>query len=445
VTEYPPYPQQQVSTAPFWPVFTLALAIAVYLGVGITPEPDFLAGAILVGLTFLSLFIFTRVSAGDPEAGLLFKVLVFAWLFKIGATFIRLHLILNVYGSGDALAYDQAGQTIAALLAQGRFPELPEIWGTEFVELFTGFLYLIIGPSLRGAFFLCAYLALIGMLLHYKAFVTAFPNGNRRLFMFLVFFYPSVIFWPGSLGKDSLIAFCLGLTAYGAARLYRDGMRLGTMLLLVLGLGGTLMVRPHVAAIAAVALVAVVLLRPIHAGMLTPFIRLGALALFGVLAALVVQTAGSFIGVEDLSAEEIAGFAEETVGQTAQGGSAFTPTGLPTSPQAVLLAVPNVLFRPYPWEARSLLMLASAAEGMLLAGLLLWRFRSVLRAILEARRHGYLAFSVVYAALFIFFFSVIGNFAILARQRVQVLPFVFVWIAYQTWKARAEMGTSPPQ
>ena len=38
-------------------------------------------------------------------------------------------------------------------------------------------------------------------------------------------------------------------------------------------------------------------------------------------------------------------------------------------------------------------------------------------------------FSLAYVAAFVFAFSVVGNFGILARQRIQVLPFLLVLLA----------------
>ncbi len=77
-----------------------------------------------------------------------------------------------------------------------------------------------------------------------------------------------------------------------------------------------------------------------------------------------------------------------------------------------------------------------------LLGLVLWRLRSVLRAWPRAFRDAYLAFDVVYVSLFVFFFSTIANFGILVRQRVQLLPFLFVLLAYEA--VRQEEGARNP-
>ena len=52
-------------------------------------------------------------------------------------------------------------------------------------------------------------------------------------------------------------------------------------------------------------------------------------------------------------------------GQTAQGGSAFTPVPL-TSPLGIPAAIITLLFRPFPWEAGNVQMLVQSAEGLVL-------------------------------------------------------------------------------
>jgi hypothetical protein len=393
---------------------------------------------VLVVLTFAALGIFSRAARTDPEGPFLFQVLVFAWLAKLGSLAFKWYLLFNVYHGADTFEYHRGGEQIAALIASGGFPDLSShVWGTEFISLFTGFLYLVTTPTLFGAWVAFAFLGSMGILLHYKAFVTALPGSNRRFFLLLVSLYPSILMWTNSLGKDALIAFFLGVAVYGAALIYRRGMGIGSLLWTLLGLGGVFMVRPHVAAIVAAALVAVVLIRPIRAGMLTPIVRIAGLAAFVVVAVLVVRTSASFVNLEDLSVEGVSAFLEEEQSSTETGSSAFEG-GLPTTPQGFALGVITVLFRPFPWEAHNILAMISAVEGVALLAMMIWRRRSVWGAIRSIGRNGYLAFVTIYIALFVVFFSAISNFGILARQRVQLLPFLLVWLAYQG--ARGESG-----
>ncbi len=434
--------QSAVSSPPrlfallFFPaVLLIGIALGAWLATG--GSLDAAAFILLVVLSALAVAIFRRAARNDPEGPLLFQVLLTAWLAKIAAMSVKLFLLNAVFsGSADARQYHDAGVRISQLLTAGILPDLQHFWGTQFIQLASGVLYAVTGPTFVGGQIVWSWLGTLGMLWHYKAFVTAFPQGNRRLFMALIFFAPSVLMWTNSVGKDALMAFTLGMAAYGAARAARAPLSLETLAIMGIGLGGSLLVRPHVAAILAVALVALVLLRPIRAGMLTPVIRLGSILVIGVLAVVVLRTAASFINLEDVSIEGVGEFLQTEQEQTAQGGSAFTGT-LPFSPQTVAVGVVTVLFRPFPWEAPGVLGLAAGLEGMALLALVLWRLRNVLRAWPRAFRDAYLAFDVVYISLFVFFFSLIANFGILVRQRVQLLPFLFVLLAYETVRQEA--------
>ncbi|MDR7523558.1 MAG: hypothetical protein QN168_13975, partial [Armatimonadota bacterium] len=247
-------------------------------------------------------------------------------------------------------------------------------------------------------------------------------------YMILVFLYPSMLLWTSSLGKDALVIFAMGMAAYGAARLQRRVEMIGIWWLLA-GLGGVLVIRPHVAAIFAVASGASMLVRPIRAGLLTPALRLlGVLAVAG-LAALTVRTASGYVGLEELGTQAVFQGIEERQ-EAARGGSAFEQVDVST-PSGFAMAIPTILIRPFPWEAHNLGAMVASLEGLLLLGLIVWRRRSIVEALRAARRDGYALHVVVYVLLFIFFFSAIGNFGILARQRAsQLFPFLFMLVAY---------------
>ena len=53
----------------------------------------------------------------------------------------------------------------------------------------------------------------------YRAFTIAIPDGNRRSYARLLFFLPSMLYWPSSIGKEAWMLFTLGLAAFGTARL----------------------------------------------------------------------------------------------------------------------------------------------------------------------------------------------------------------------------------
>jgi hypothetical protein len=114
--------------------------------------------------------------------------------------------------------------------------------------------------------------------------------------------------------------------------------------------------------------------------------------------------------------------------QTSQGNSQFQAPkkgGLSQLP----LGIVTLLFRPFPWEASSGQSVFASLEGVFLIALFIRGRRRLANVLRYARSHAYIVFSLVYALIFIYAFSAIGNFAIVGRQRAQLFPFVFVFLA----------------
>lgn len=384
------------------------------------------ATVILTVLVFISLVLFWLVSRADPEGRLLYALLFGSFALKLCALFFRVYTGLLA----DAFAYNNAGRGIAQLLSVGQWPDLPRLWGTSFLRLLTGLTYFVVGPTFTGISILWAWFGLIGMLLYYKAFTTVFPQGHRRLYLLLMFFYPSLLLWTSSLGKDAVMMMVAGMAVYGLARL-RRGLDIVGLVCLALGFAGMFAIRPHIAAIFAAAAGISVVTQPIG-GRLGPVVRIAVLVLALGAAVGVAITASRLVGIESLESEEVGEFIgrrQTGTGDARTAGSSFTPIDTGT-PVGMALLVPTVLFRPFPFEANNLSALVASMEGLGLLALILYRFRSVRAAIGAAVRNNFLLFSVIFALMFIYLFSAIANFGIIARQRVQVFPFVFMWIAY---------------
>ena len=131
---------------------------------------------------------------------------------------------------------------------------------------------------------------------------------------------------------------------------------------------------------------------------------------------------------------------QEVRSRTSQGGSEFIPSIL-DSPGRAPIAVVTVLFRPFPIEAHNPQALASALEATFLLLLSLIRCRWLLAALRSIRRRAYVAVALTYTGLFILGFSSFGNFGILARERVQLLPLFLVMVAIPL----RQSGTEPTE
>ena len=133
--------------------------------------------------------------------------------------------------------------------------------------------------------------------------------------------------------------------------------------------------------------------------------------------------------------------------QSAQGHSQFS---VGNNPITIAYTAGTLLFRPFPWEARSLQTLGASAEGLFLLWLVIRSRRRLLGALRSSLRRPYVAFSLAYVGGFLLAFSRISNFGIVARERVQVIPFALVFLAMPaarpkrplSWQQRAQVGRS---
>lgn len=349
------------------------------------------------------------------------------WAAKLVASAGRYWALQVLYnGVGDASGYHAAGIRNAPIWRSLQIPQMD--LGTHFVEGLTGLLYVPHIPTKLGGFFLFATLAFLGQVLLYAAFRRMFPSPRVIWYCLLIFFFPNIVYWPSSIGKDSLMTLFIGITAYGAARLFVD-YRPAWITVFAIGIAGAGAVRSHIALALVLSAGAAIALGRAPKMESARTRRLIALVLLTLVLAFAVQYAISDFGIDltegisdSLIEEELATVEQQTdTGGSAVEGSAIrTPADIP---QAVL----RVVFRPLPYDAHNLQALAnSLVEGSVLLLLFIWRAPAIIRHTRRHWREPYLLMSIVYTAGFIFGHSAILNLAIIARQRSQLIPFVLV-------------------
>jgi hypothetical protein len=361
------------------------------------------------------------------------QLLLLALALKLLGSLVRYWVALHIYGgNADAVYYHQTGEDLAMRFRAGDFSTgLTSLSGTDFITFFTGVVYTVTGPSIYAGFLLYSWLAFAGMFYMYRAFVIAVPDGNARSYARLLFFLPSMLYWPSSIGKEAWMLFTLGLVAFGVARLLTGRPWRG---LVVAGVGvwlGTL-VRPHVVGMAALGMVVAYLLArpPRRMGALGPVVKLLALVVLLASAVLLLGQTEEYLRQKGIEPQDgVGSVLAESARRTGTGGSNFQVDVRGPSPSQFPLAVVTILFRPFPFEAHNPQAAVTALESFLLLCLTIRRRRAVWRAIRHPRRRPYIAFVMVYLALFVFAFSTIANFGILARERTQLLPFFLALLA----------------
>ena len=250
--------------------------------------------------------------------------LVLGVVAKLTASYLRyLTLVVGYEGDGDATSYDEFGRRFArAWMGEGTAPELQGLRKTNFLRWFTGVVYYLFGSNVVVGFFVFGLLALVGSYLWYRATVDAVPHVDKRIYLALVLFAPSIVFWPSSIGKEALMQLGIGVMALGTAFFLRQRLQTG----LALGAaGGWLLwvVRPHLLALVTVAAGCAYLVGRVRTsghGLGSLVARPVGLITVAVLVAFTVTQGVEFLGIEELSLSSIDEELDATTEQTAQGG-----------------------------------------------------------------------------------------------------------------------------
>ena len=368
------------------------------------------------------------VARRTEEPGML-RLVVWGWVLKMVGTLVRYFVLEVVYGgAGDANRYGFVGSVLSHQIRTGNFGRYDpgkQLIGTQFVEIFTGALFAVTGSSVLGGFFAFSAIGFAGLYMIYRAVRIGAPEVDIRRYAILLFFLPSTLFWPSSIGKESLMMVCIGMVFYGAARMFTQ--RFGGIPIILAGMGASAMIRPHIALMMGAGLLgATTFVRSEGAGQPghVPLGKLVRLLIFLVAVAVALSAASSFLKVDQLDASSVSGTLQATNARTSQGGSGFGTT----SPLLYPVAVVTVLFRPFPIEAGNLQSAIASVESTLLLALFIRRRAAVRQAFGLIRQNGLFAFTLVYAALFCFAYSSFGNFGLLARQRVQLYPLIVLFL-----------------
>jgi hypothetical protein len=424
--------------------FVLALMVVYVIGLLLFMENSTYEtwGGLLLApaLILVSIPILSRQAAREGDRSL-FWLLVAALIVKLGGALIFHFVAYDLYGGvADAATYHEGGLRVAERFRAGNFDSgLGSLTGVDFMKFLAGVLYTVIGPTKFGGYLFFSWLGFLGLFLFYRAFTIAVPEGRARSYARLVFFLPSLAFWPSSIGKEAWMMLALGVAAFGAARAL-SGRTWRGLLLAGLGMWMAALVRPHIAGLIGVGLAVAYLFRRPREELrqLAPVAKALSMIVVAVVAVVVVVRAERFLSDAGVETDRgIAGVQNSITSRTSEGGSYFPPSIL-QSPAQAPLAVLTVMFRPLPHEAHNATSFAASVENSFLLLLTLIRIPWALAALRSIRRQPYIALAIVYTAIFIVAFSSFANFGNLVRQRVQVLPFFVALLCVPPPRKKAE-------
>lgn len=382
-------------------------------------------GFIVIAATFLgvgSALAYSRFNPFPPW------LVILAIALRLVGALARFDMIRLFYGGvADAQRYYNLGTTIARQVwnldpyifsyafwfgGPGRW------WGTPFMEKLTGILLSFTGPTMRGGYLLFSMLAWSGLYLMALTVFRHRPGRGAVRFAAWIWLWPSLWFWPSSIGKEALTVCAIGLTFYGYAG---RGHRISWLPYLA-GVGLAFALRPHVGAVLALATAAAYWLRSWQ--QLGPR-RILELILAAVLAMVFLSSMAAQFGFESTDLEGVQEFVSYRSGQTLEGGSSIGrgPGGVLAIPMAFV----NIWMRPFLWDVHNTMALLTAVEVLALWGFAFTRRHAIGYSLRHWRKDRLLAFSLPLLAGYTLMIGVtFANLGIIARQRSPLFPLVFL-------------------
>ena len=355
----------------------------------------------------------------------------------VGAQLYYATFSWSSYGGGDYGMYFDVGVWYSEQLMEGRFDVLTDAsrwvgghwYGTQFVFYVSALVVTVLGPSLRGAFTVFALLGFIGLLAFAVAFRRATPGVPLTRYLAWLCLFPSLWFWPATLGKEAILLMGLGISVLGYVGT-RGRMHWSA---LAIGLFFVFAIRPQVAA---VVVLAIVLGQMITAGGRWTARRGAQSALVAGLGFWLLWRALESIGA-GFDAQGMEGYVSQRAAATAAEGGSTVPTG--TGLAGALLGLFNILFRPLPWEARGIPGLIASVEiwGF---WLLVWLHRGgAWAAVRQLRSNRLVAMGIPFILLYATTLGMsVANLGIIARQRIFLFPFLFLLFVVSGRREHAE-------
>jgi hypothetical protein len=410
------------------PLVILTTLVLIAAFIVVIPPSEWGASAIYLSVISVGVFLLYLVSIKPIDPAFPGSLFVLAYLVKLLTCVGRYWMVFDLYdGAADAPLYHEHGQILAQYFKFFDFSVIQTYSvrgdGTTMLAHVTGFLYTIMPPSMAGAFFFFSALAFTGTVLCYCAARVAWPESNLRYYALCVFFLPSILFWPASLGKDAWILCWSGLAVWGWVSFIRRQQLLG-LLWIAIALLMVQLVRPHIAAFLALSIGAAFFLYSTR-GQRSLVTWLAGGVVVVLLGYYMVQGGADFLELEELSTDSLQARIEEQQRRTTQGGSSYDAVSILT-PSGFVTGLITSAVRPFPWEANSVQMLITSLETMGWLVFCWLQRRAFWRKLRTIRGDPVAAFALCYTVAMLLALTSLGNFGIVARQRVMALPFLWM-------------------
>jgi len=381
-----------------------------------------IAFGVLVLLITFSVPIARRVARSERDPRL-YSLVIAAAVTHLFFTVVQIWVVNHVYhGIADYTRYLNQAAVLGRHFDRFDFSvsSVGPILGNGSVGIAGGVVMAIVGVNKLATMWVFSWLAFLATVCFYKAFAVTFPDAARRRYAYLVFFWPSILFWTAGLSKETMMFIGFGVGAYGAALILAH--RRGGAILLVIGTVIGIYVRPQEILLFLAAFAVAGLFRRKSGKSLRGVRRLLVMALQ---AALLIFA----VALSQQLAKKAPVFNLNQLAQNARGSGQGSTVAYHPGPAGFLNDVYTVLLRPLPFNAHGNTQRVAALENTLFIILVLTSLRRIVHLPRAAFVRPYVMMSLLFTIAFPYAFAALANLGLIDRERVMLWPFLLVLLA----------------
>ena len=380
---------------------------------------------VLVVLVLASRVIITRVALAEAKPWLV-SIMTISLILHLAAAPAQIFVTHHFYhGIADWVRYEHQGANLAPGFRHLNFSLQPGnlrgIVNDGSVSIAAGVVFAIVGINQLASFLVFSWLAFLGTVLFFRAFSMTFAGADQRRYAYLLFFFPSMIFWTADVSKEAIMMPSLGLLAYGAAKILAH--RRGGVSMAVLGVAVGFFIRPNeLLLVVAGFTVAMLVSQTGSLQRTSPGRRLLSIIFFGTLLAVSIYLTFHYLHGSGGTL---------SLNKVQQNNNVGGSGGVPYS--SSLLTYPRdfytVLFDPLPFTFHGMGELVASLENSLLLVLVFASFRQLRVVPRAVFARAYVMMCLVYSAVFLYAFAALGNLGLITRERALLFPFLLVLVS----------------
>ena len=385
------------------------------------------AVVVAVVLFALSRPIIHRVAIAEAKPWLP-RIMMICLVLHLLAAPAQVFVVDHFYnGVADFIRYDTKGAILSSGFRHLDFSiaraNVGGIVNNGSVSIAAGIVFTVVGINQIAAFLVFSWLAFLGTILFFRAFSLTFAGADLKRYAYLLFFFPSLIFWTADISKESIMMLSLGVTSYGAAKVLA-GKR-GGFLLVLLGVAIGILIRPNELLVAMGGFTVAMLVGQsgVERNAGGSARRIFRIVFFGSLLGLSV-----YLTLHYLHSSGGSFSLQQTAHDNTGPGAGFGSSGVPYSTSVLTFPrdVYYVVFDPLPITAHSTSQLIAALENSIIVGVILLSLRQIRMVPRAAIARGYVMMCVAFSFGFIYAIAALGNLGLIDRERSILFPFLLV-------------------